>query len=530
MRSSTLLAVLALASAATAQQMPMPPFNSFFTSSLTRGFFFQCPVNCVVTGLSVPDITDPFQVIELIDFGAAAAPPAYPATVVGTQLFYDNSTAAQSIIATAIPLVAGNYYGVLGAGNATVGSATSQNPYSTTQGIFASSVLGIATDIARLGTQSGIGANGGNQPMWSEMAGTISRVDVYVSSGGGASIATVEGAGTGCTEAYTSIYDGPGTPGNSFDGTNISYTSTMPGQLVIVDTANGSGFEPVGTLAAATAAVLTDDSQSPVGTLGVTVGSNGWVAFGAGNSNSYIPAVGTMLGNPAEGFYFWRDMNPSAAGSGQVMYEEAGTEWMVTYDGVFDFGGTTPDNYVQVRGDTATGMIAVRIDLMSAQGTLFGYSPAGQSLDPGATDLLNMPGGVAVLEGTDIAPLTLTAIGRPVQGGASVNFDVTTSNIDANALFHVGLIGLNNPALPLSSVGFGSGDCFLNAAMDLLVGPVVVAGSAGAPVTWTAMTLPAAPPTFNGFEFYLQAVTLDLGVLSPGGRSSNGLKCTVGDL
>lgn len=86
----------------------------------------------------------------------------------------------------------------------------------------------------------------------------------------------------------------------------------------------------------------------------------------------------------------------------------------------------------------------------------------GQSLDPGATDLLNMPGGVAVLEGVGIAPLTLTAIGRPVQGGTAVDFDVTTSNIDANALFQVGLIGLSRPALPLSSVGFGSGDYYLN--------------------------------------------------------------------
>jgi hypothetical protein len=361
--------------------------------------------------------------------------------------------------------------------------------------------------------------------------GTISRVDVYVSAPGGWSIATAEGAGAGCTEAYTSIYDGPATPGNGFDGTNISFSPAPgSGQLVIVDTASGSGFEPIGTLGTATAAVLTDDSQAAMGTLGVTVGSNGWVAMGSGNTNTWA-SVYEMLANPSAGYYFWQDMNPAAPGSGQVMYEEAGTEWMVTYDGVYNYGGNTPDNYVQVRGDTATGAVAVRIETLSVADTLFGYSPAGQSLDPGATDLLNMPGGVVVLGGADIEPLTLTAIGTPVQGATAVNFDVTTSNIDANAVFHVGMIGLSSPALPLAAVGFGPGDCYLNAAMDLLLSPVVVFGSAGAPVTWTAMTLPAATslPAL-GFEFYLQAVTLDLGVLSPGGRSSNGLKCTVGDL
>ncbi|HIE71307.1 MAG TPA: hypothetical protein EYP98_14695, partial [Planctomycetes bacterium] len=81
------LAAVSLASSAVAQ-MPLPPAGTFFTGAATRGFFFQCPVNCVVTALSVPDITDPIQVVEFIDFGATA-PPAFSASVVGTQMFYD---------------------------------------------------------------------------------------------------------------------------------------------------------------------------------------------------------------------------------------------------------------------------------------------------------------------------------------------------------------------------------------------------------------------------------------------------------
>jgi hypothetical protein len=116
-----------------------------------------------------------------------------------------------------------------------------------------------------------------------------------------------------------------------------------------------------------------------------------------------------------------------------------------------------------------------------------------------------------------------------VQGAAATNFDVTTSNIDANAIFHVGIIGLTRPGTPLSAVGFGPGDCFLNASVDVLVGATVVFGGPST-LTWTALPLPAAPPSFVGFEFNVQAATLDLSILSPAGRSSNGLKCVVGDI
>jgi hypothetical protein len=277
--------------------------------------------------------------------------------------------------------------------------------------------------------------------------------------------------------------------------------------------------------------MLPDDGQVPAGTLGMFVGSNGWMAAGAGNSNGFGPTGAIMLGNPSEGVYTWTDLQPNT--SGTTTYEEdvATGQCRVTFDAVN--GWNTPDPcFIQIDMNVNTGDWAIRygvVGFANPEQWLVGYSPAGANVDPGSTDI--SAAAVILTYATDIIPLTLTAIGRPVQvAGSAVSFEVTTTNIDANAVFHVGLIGLSSPAAPLGAVGFGSGDCYLNAAMDILVGPVVVAGSAGAPLTWTAFTLPAAPPTFNGFEFYAQAVTLDLGVLSPGGRSSNGLKCTVGDL
>jgi hypothetical protein len=160
-------------------QMPLPSFSGSFFTGGTRGFYFQAPINCVVSGLRVPDITHPFQVVELIDFGLVS-PPAYPGTATGSQMFYDNSTVAQSVITTAIPLVQGNWYGVLGAGTATIGGAVSQSPSSTAQGAFTSAILTLPTSISCLATSSGIGASGGNQPCYADPLATISRVDVYV--------------------------------------------------------------------------------------------------------------------------------------------------------------------------------------------------------------------------------------------------------------------------------------------------------------------------------------------------------------
>ncbi len=222
------LAAISLAGSAAAQ-MPLPPFGNFFTTGTTRGFYFQCPVNCIVTGLAVPDITDPFQVVEFIDFGLTA-PPAFAASVVGTQMFYDNTTAAQSIIPVTLQLTPGNWYGVLGCGNATVGSATSQNPYSTQTGTFTSDILGTPTDIYRLLTQTPIGSNGGNQACSAELAGTISRVEVYITPAAGIFASFTSTPSTGASPLSVAFTDTTFTddPGGviawdwDFDGDGIS--------------------------------------------------------------------------------------------------------------------------------------------------------------------------------------------------------------------------------------------------------------------------------------------------------------------
>ena len=77
-----LVSGLAFATVAIAQTpIAIPAFSSTFTSSLTRGFYFQAPVACIITGLEVPnEALQPFQVVEVLDLGTTP-PPAYPTTV-----------------------------------------------------------------------------------------------------------------------------------------------------------------------------------------------------------------------------------------------------------------------------------------------------------------------------------------------------------------------------------------------------------------------------------------------------------------
>lgn len=301
MHLAKLVAALGLASMAAAQ-MPIPPFSSTYTATATRGFWFQCPANCVVTGLSVPnEAAQPNQVVEFIDLGTAP-PPAYPGTIVGTTLFYDNTTAGGSVIPTAIPLVSGNYYGVLGACTPSVGSSTSYNSYSTVTGTtFTSDILGTPTDITRFGTQFGIGAGGG-QACWSELAGTICRVEVYVTATGGGTIATNTTLGEGCVRSYTSFYQLFSTAASmDLANSSLQYINSGGGTYLVV---GGTGtYNPVGSLGTPTALALTDDSSVVAGTLGLTVGSNGWIALGAGNSTGSSATVAAFLNNPSTGFY-----------------------------------------------------------------------------------------------------------------------------------------------------------------------------------------------------------------------------------
>jgi hypothetical protein len=344
-----------------------------------------------------------------------------------------------------------------------------------------------------------------------------------------AGVATAVPQGAGCLAQFTSFYELFATS-SVFDLGNNSLTLTNTGTAYAV-TLGGGTYQPVGSLSTPTTLSLPDDGSIVAGTLGLEVCSNGWVALAPGNSTSWSVAVPVMLGNPAAAWYAWHDMNPTLPGSGQVKYEQSGAQAQVTFDGVWDYGGTSAAdaNNIQFQINTATGNVVICWGFMSTLGAsgvghLVGYSPGGASADPGNRDLSALT--ALVTFPADAPPLSLAGIGRPVQGASAVNYDVTTGNIPASALIHLGVVGLVSPSVPLIFLGMPG--CFLNSSLDVLVGPVVFPPAS---VTWTALNLPSLPPAFVGFQFNAQGVIMGTPLntaFGVGALTSNGMQMTVG--
>ncbi len=105
------------------------------------------------------------------------------------------------------------------------------------------------------------------------------------------------------------------------------------------------------------------------------------------------------------------------------------------------------------------------------------------------------------------APLTLDGIGRPIMGPGPVVYQATTSNIEASAIFHVGLLSAS--AFPLPGLNIPGTDPSCNL---IPINPFVAASSpqvvVGTPaITWDVITLPAANPILCGFVVYVQSAT-----------------------
>ena len=329
--------------------------------------------------------------------------------------------------------------------------------------------------------------------------------------------------GEGCISQYASFYEQMDTA--SFDLTNTDITGTNTGAGYVVLPTPGAGPLAVGGVDPLGGTVLTlpDDGQVAAGTLGMTIGSNGWVARGAGNSNGFTPTGALMLGNPSEAVYCWTDLQPN--NSGIVTYEEdvATGQTRTTFDGVN--GWNTPDPvYIQFDYNVNSGDWALRIGVVgfaNPEDWVVGYSPAGANADPGGVDI--SAAAVIVTATTDIIPLSLAGITRPILG---TNWDLDVIDIPASTVFGVTLFGLADPML--LDLGFlGMPGCQLRSSLDLVDGPWLPTGSTHA----YSLALPATPLSLIGFELFTQAATFGTPAVNAfGAITSNGIKGTLGDI
>jgi hypothetical protein len=346
--------------------------------------------------------------------------------------------------------------------------------------------------------------------------------------------ATNTSYGQGCIQQYASFYENFATAA-AFDLNNVSMT--------LLPTAGGytavSGIVSYhAPSASATVLGLGDDTavaQSlaspfpyPGGvTSSVTVCSNGFVSMTPGNTTTYVPSVATLLSATQTGYYCWHDFNPTISGSGTVKFEEIGGIAYITWDGVWDYGGTSSANAStwQLQLDEGTGNVSWVWQTMSAlggttaTGFLVGYSPAGPSADPGGTDISVALPATFTVSGTDVLPLSLVASPTPALGNTVV---YTTNNIPSGSLA-TGLIlsfGQISPGISLASIG--APGCFqhvnLNGAATILL--------FGSPSVSQNVTIPNNN-SLVGLQLFAQSATLKPGVNPLGVLTSNGIRSYV---
>lgn len=362
------------------------------------------------------------------------------------------------------------------------------------------------------------------------------NTNIYYTAGGvcpsipfPASAASVgTGCGQGPVTAIGSFYELAAAGALDLSGKKLVATNTGSGFEMSIEA--GAGFA-VGF--GSTNLNLGDDASVAVGTLGMTVGSNGWMAQGAGNSTAFAPSVATMLGNPSTAVYSWTDLQPNAAGSGSVYYGESGGVATATFYQVYGWGATT-ENSIKIDIDTNTGDWSIEWGVVDGgpEDWLVGYSTGDCSRDPGTSDISAIVAeslvdclAIAAADTFDPA-LGLEAIGTPLQGPAASAFDVTTTGIPAGALSHLGLLGLTNPNQDLTVLGLPG--CFLYSDAVFLTFDIL---SGQTDFQWNGLNIPAGPG-LNGFAFTLQSAifgTAENSFLGLGALTSNGLECVIGD-
>jgi hypothetical protein len=158
--------------------MYIGPHVRTYSSSMTRGYFFQAPTDFTVNGLRIPtDASTAVQNIEIVRFNSGP-PPAYSGTTNDfTSLGYWNNVAGTNVINTNIYVQEDDWIGIIGAR----GTSTMYNSYG---GSNINSMIGsYSVTLSRCGFQYNLNTQKLHD-IWSEVSGPIGRIEMYYSLGG----------------------------------------------------------------------------------------------------------------------------------------------------------------------------------------------------------------------------------------------------------------------------------------------------------------------------------------------------------
>lgn len=470
-------------------------------------------------------------------------------TKVGTWNGSENTAGAWTLVGT----VAGVAHGAIANGALPIPLPFAVNvPAGATQGFYVTATNATASNVAYttgvnqlgaiIGSDGTIEVRGGvgkSYPFGSTFglptAGRLFMGRVLYSTAGPAACvrAASSAYGTGCVQTADTCFYEHFVGAATFDLSNSAMALVHTGSGYLATPSAATVVPPSG---AATVLALTDDSETtvalsaamPVGKTGLTnaltICSNGYVSVASGNGTGFTPTVATMLNAARTGWWCWHDYNPAIVGSGSVKFEEVAGTAYVTWDGVWDFGGTTAAsaNTFQLQFDLATGSVNYVWGAMSLLGNdhLVGFSEGGASVDPGTTDIsAALP---ATFNAATFAnqPLALGVTGAPI-ASSSITFD--TTNIPSSAPFGAILLGLLqfNPGIDLTAIGMPGCFQYTDNAVVLLFLPLGASSN----------SLPFSVPNALGFTLHSQSVVLApaAGLTPLGAIASNGQSLTIGN-
>lgn len=342
--------------------------------------------------------------------------------------------------------------------------------------------------------------------------------------------ASTQDYGTGCVDAKDSLYEFFAAS-SSFDlaGKTISMLRTGTGYFV-TDAMPGSLFPHVSPTVIAAGddieQTVTLSSAMPVAggtTSALTVCSNGRIALAStGNGVAYAPVVANFLAFANTTIApFWHDLNPTAGGSGSILFEQAGGFAYVTWNGVYSYNTTSP-NYCQCQFDLSTGDITLIYDaaMVGSGGSyLVGYSVGGASPDSGPVDLSTALAASLTLGDLSQEGLALTGVGLPTLGNSSFAFSTTK----VPPVLPLAFLFFGTGALPGIDLGFlGMPGCNVYTTSDLGSFTFPVAGDTG------SLVLPI-PNSVGLIGLSFAAQSLAFSLMTPANLvASNGTQITIG--
>jgi hypothetical protein len=413
--------------------MGMSPHASVFTGN-TRGYYFTAPVDFTITGLKLPVEVSGLQNIAVVKL--TAVPPLYATTTNAfTTLFLTQNNSSTGIIPVSIPVTTGDIIGILG-------SAGTSNSYGA--GNYATTIGGQPVTIARLGMQYTLNTTA-PQNLWTESAGSISRVEMYYTTGCTSPRTQVNVSVTPipvtASASSTQFCAGNSTTLSASGATSFNW---MPG--------NVSGSTYMDTPASTTTYTVTGTDPngcSATAQITITVDQPPPVAVSASNASVCIGSSSTLTVTGAS-TYSW---SSGGTGTSETVSPTSATTYTVT--------GTDANGCVNTATITVNVNALPTVTASAANGTICEGSPE-TLIASGASSYSWSSGGTNATE--IVTPVT--------------NSTYTVTGTDANGCENTAMVTVNvNPA-PVVSLGADITQCGGSVTLD--------AQNAGATYNWSS--------------------------------------------